>query len=113
MAITELVTFTDTGNYETTVTLDGVVFSLTLIFNSRDQHWYLNIEDETGVALRSGIKLTTANLVLFYWRAQSRPAGELLMVDPSGADREADFDAIGRDVFLSYIDLESLLEIFG
>lgn len=108
MATSDLPTFVDTGNYEYTVDLDGVVFALRFLYNSRDAHWYIDLSSEAGVPLRSGIKLTTGNPLLLGWRALTRPAGEIFMIDPSGLEREADFSAIGVDVFLTYLDESEL-----
>lgn len=110
MAITELSTFTDTGNYEMSVDLDGTVYILIMTYNPRDSHWYLSFETQDGTAIRSGIKLTTGNPLMAYWRALGRPLGELFMLDPSGAGLEASFETIGVDVFLTYVDQESLFE---
>ncbi len=111
MAITQIPTFTDSGNYEISIDLDGVVYLLVFTYNPRDSHWYVSFQNEAGTEIRSGLKLVTGVGLLFRWRAEGRPLGELYMIDPSGADREVGFEAIGRDVFLTYVDRASLLEL--
>lgn len=113
MAIVELATFTDSGNYEYSNTLDAASYLLRFTYNGRDQHWYLSILSTESTELRSGIKLTTGNALLFLWRVQGRPPGNLTMVDPAGLDREAAFDDIGAIVFLTYVEQSTLIELLG
>lgn len=109
MAIFQIPTFTDPANYQMTIDLDGTIFGLIFIYNPRDAHWRVDIEDESGVRIRSGLKLVTGWPVLNNWRAQNRPHGELIMIDPGGEDREADLNAIGQTIFLTYIEEASLV----
>ena len=113
MATTEIPTFTDTGNYLISIELDGTVYVLLFLYNARDRHWYLDIESEDGAKLRTGIKLVTGFPLIWDWRAQDRPPGELIMIDPSGAGREAGYAAIGRDVFLTYLDQAGVSELYA
>lgn len=99
----QIPTFVDPSNYRLQVELDGTVFGLSFLYNTRDSHWYVDVLDADGNQLRSGIKLTTAYPLLSDWAEQGRPIGELLMIDPTGRGVEAARDDINVAVFLTYI----------
>lgn len=108
MAFIELPTFNDPANFRYTIELDGVVFELSFIFNTRDSHWYVDILDADGNQLRSGVKLVTGMALLRKWSDRARPPGELFMIDPSNQDREATLETIGQEVFLNYVEQSSI-----
>lgn len=86
---------------------DGVTFLLTFRWNQRDGHWYLSIADGDGVAIRSGMMLATNEPLLRGCVDANRPAGELIIVDTTGAsDLDPGFDdlgAVGARFVLMYV----------
>lgn len=76
--------------------LDGVTYTLTFRWNQRDGRWLLDLADGEGAPIRSGMALNTGELLLRGCVATGRPAGELVVVDTSGAnDSDPVFDDLG------------------
>lgn len=76
--------------------LDGVSFSLTFRWSQTDGHWSLDVADADGVAIASGLTLTTMEPLLRGVTDSRRPAGELIVADSTGAnDVDPAFDDLG------------------
>lgn len=89
--------------------LDGVVYQLTFDWYQRDGHWRLTVADVQGVAIRSGIVLVLDELLLGTVIDTRRPAGELVVIDTTGARGVdpgfADLGARFQLVYLTAADL--------
>jgi len=76
--------------------LDGVPFVLTFRWSQTDGHWGLDVADADGVAIVSGLTLTTLTPLLRGVISVRRPAGELIVVDTTGAnDVDPAYDDLG------------------
>lgn len=76
--------------------LDGVSYVLTFRWIQREGHWLLDVADAEGVAIRSGLALVAGQPLLRGVIDTRRPAGELVVVDTSGAnDVDPGFAEIG------------------
>ena len=76
--------------------LDGVTYQLTFRWSQRDGRWLLDVADDEGTALRSCLAPNTNAPLLRGCIAEGRPAGELLIVDTTGAnDLDPGFDDLG------------------
>ncbi len=76
--------------------LDGVSFVLTFRWSQRDGRWLLDIADAEGVAVRVGCPLNTGVPLLRGCVSTRRPAGELIVVDSTGAnDADPSFADLG------------------
>jgi hypothetical protein len=67
-----------------TVRLDGRDYVLTLLYNQREDRWYISIADDESLPLLSGLKLQ-ANWPLF-WRHRynsALPPGDIMAVSTS------------------------------
>ena len=86
--------------------LDGVTFTLDFAWSQRDGHWRLDLADAEGVLIRAGMVLGTGTLLLAGLTDSRRPAGELVVVDTTGANDLdpgfADFGAPGARFVLMY-----------
>lgn len=94
----------EAANHEFQVPLDGALFRLVFLFNTRDSFWYMDIFNGlTGDLLRGSIKLVSSWDLLRLYQASEKPEGNLLM-QPQGADgSEANtLEALGTDVLLTY-----------
>lgn len=101
MAILELPTRTDLSVYDFTIELDEVVFTYSFFFNTRSNHWYLNILDIDGNPLREGIKIVSNWPLLVPWTQQGRPAGEMVSASPQ-TDDDPDRETFGTASVLTY-----------
>jgi len=84
--------------------LDGVDFTLTFRWSQRDGHWLMDLADAEGVAIRSGLTLATSIPLLRGIVDTRRPAGELIVVDSTGAsDLDPGFSDLGSRFVLMYV----------
>jgi hypothetical protein len=84
--------------------LDGAVYELGLIYNSREGFWYLTVRDEAGNDIRSGLKIATGTFLLRLVRDLRRPPGDIHPLDTTGQGLEAGQDELGEEVLLTYLD---------
>lgn len=103
---------TTTDPFSQQVELDGLIYDLTFLWNSRDSHWSLTIARSDVVLIR-GIKLITINalasglepdndLLYQFRRIEDMPPGKLYIQDLDGLDRDPDGTTFGDRVILIY-----------
>jgi len=94
-----------------TVRLDGRDYVLTLLYNQREESWYLSIGDDESVPLLSGLKLQ-ANWPLL-WRHRyntSLPPGELMVTSTTDSVSPTLSDlGEGKRCELTYYDRAELV----
>jgi hypothetical protein len=101
------------GNYRVGTTLDGTQYILDVLWNSREEAWYLDIlaEDETVILIGSKIALGA-----YIGRRNTSPLfphGTFFIQDLSGAGAEATYDDLGTRVVVDFwtaAELEEALE---
>lgn len=101
MSVLEIPTRTDISLYDFTVELDGVVFLVSLTYNTRAQRWFFSLSDADGTPLRQGIKMVANWELTQTWVQQGRPAGGLYAIN---AENDADpvRETLGTDAVFSY-----------
>ncbi len=101
MAVLEIPTRTDISLYDFTVELDGVVFLLSMTYNTRAARWMLSFNDVEGNPLRQGIKLVSNWELTQTWVQQGRPDGGVYCIN---AETDADpvRETLGTDSVLTY-----------
>jgi len=72
--------------YTETVSLDGVDFALEFRWNERESVWYYSIGTPAGEWLAVGLKANVNTFPLLTYRNPRLPAGQLIVVSPSGDD---------------------------
>ena len=89
--------------------LDGRDYVLTFDWCQRDGHWRLDIADADGVAIVSGVTLVTRGHPLAGVIDTRRPAGDLVVVDATGAnDLDPGFADLGARFRLVYFTAAEL-----
>lgn len=88
--------------------LDGVDFLLTFRWSQRSGCWLLDLADAEGVAIVEGLALLVGVPLLLGVTDARRPAGELVVVDTAGGDRDAGFVDLGDRVRLVYLTAAEL-----
>jgi hypothetical protein len=94
--------------FEFTTDLDGVDFTLTFRWNSRDPAWYMDITDAGGNVLLQGLRLSLDTPLTGRFRDLRLPDGDLMAIDTSNQGLEAGRYDLGNRVKLFYYDLASL-----
>lgn len=86
------------------VTLDGQVFQLYIRYNSRAGMWRLDLQDDSGTTLASGLSLRNAGIpangcVLFL---EGLPAGIISAIPLADRTVDANAEELGARVLLMY-----------
>lgn len=105
MAIANVIPSTSTlGAFFTeSVELSGVSFRLDFRFNTRDNHWYIDIFDEDDNPLRRGVKILTNWTMLRGWTDGGRPPGEIGLLR-ADTDDDIGIDELGETFDLIYLE---------
>ena len=104
MTITTIPVQRTTDAFTQQVEIDGDVFDLTFLWNSRDHHWSISLGSD-GSMLISGIKMIISDDLLSYARRiDGLPPGRLMVVDLDDQDRDPDETLFGDRVVLMYDD---------
>ncbi len=89
-------------------TLAARDYLLTFEWSQRDGGWRLTVEDQDGVAITSGRRLSTGYPVLRGVLDARRPPGDLVVVDTLASDTRAPedptFSSLGARHTLVYLD---------
>jgi len=84
------------------VTLEGVVYRFTFVWNYRGQYWTMSIYDRDDVALLVGVKLVMRFSLTKHYPGRAVPPGVFMVSDPKQVlDRVEDGD-MGANTELVY-----------
>lgn len=89
-------------------TLDGVVFTIILKKNLRDESWSFDLLTQDETPIKYGIKLVNAFPLLRLIADRTRPPGEMLAIDTTGILQLPNLDQLGTEVVLTYVDEEGV-----
>ncbi len=102
----------DDGNYRQRIVLDGQGFRFRFTYNSRGERWFMDLLDEAGNQLRSGIALLSGHdLLRQHSDFSARPPGVMLVLDPTGQDRDPKISDLGVNQLLMYVDIADVREL--
>lgn len=106
MAIREIPLRSDIKSYNFRVDLDNRTFTLDISFYDRAQIWLMNILDDTGEMLISGIPLFPKMFLIDKYQHDARlPQGKLFVESLVSEDANPTADNLGQDVILLYEDV--------
>jgi hypothetical protein len=90
------------------VTLDGEVYQLAIRYNERAAMWRMDIRNDSGTALASGLSLRNAGLPanLCVFRLDGLPKGLLLASPTTTSTADAGLEELGGRVLLTYQQTE-------
>lgn len=108
MAVLEIFIDETSVPFSEQVELEGEVFTLNFQFNDRDQAWYFDIEDFTGVPIRSGVKIVSDFPLTRLLASQERPAGEFIGTTTTVDDRDPLEEDLGSRVLFTYVESTEL-----
>lgn len=92
-----------------TLSLEGVLFTLDLRWNSRAQAWVLDLYDGGGALLAGGLRLVADAPLLERFGARTDfPPGELIAFDTSGRGQDPGHADLGTRVPLLYLTAEEV-----
>ncbi len=111
MAVLSIPTDTQIANYDFFITLDGVEFLLTFLFNSRDDTWIMTISDANENIIRAGMKVVNEFPLLRLWKEAVKPAGDMIAVNEGDVPAPPTINQLGADVILTYLDASELAAV--
>ena len=84
--------------------LEGTIYSIKLVYNSRSEEWFMSIEDEENETIISGIKLVTGIFLLTNKRfTESLPAGDFIVEKQSdNKNIVLNKETLGTEYILNY-----------
>lgn len=97
----------DAPHYSFEVELDGLQFTLTLLWNVIASAWYMYIADADGLVIVEGVRLVEGPLT---WRFKDSrlPPGLLMMTDTTGAQRDPFYEDLGKRHLLLYFSTDEI-----
>lgn len=90
--------------YRFTVTLTGVVYTLTFRYNTRMDRWALDVADASNNALLVGVPLLIERDLIGRFVISGLPPGTLFAADFTNQDTQPTRFSFGTDHGLIYVD---------
>jgi len=91
----------DAPHYSFEVELDGLQFTMTLLWNVINLAWYMSIADADGVMVVEGVRLVEGP-IMWRFKDSRMPPGQFVMLDTTGAQRDAFYEDLGKRNLLLY-----------
>lgn len=102
MALVKLPVDSLRPNYSFKIDLEGVTYTLSFRYNTRDVIWAMDVADEGGVIILSGIPLVLGTILLERFPDSNIPPGDFFVLNLEDETAEATRDNFGTDVLLMY-----------
>lgn len=104
-----------TPHFEFSSSLDGQPFVLRFDWNSRDACWYGSVyaDDEDRTPIVTGKRISVPCRLLHRARGETRPAGEIVILDTGGTDTDPGRDDLGVRVAVYYVDEAGVAALGG
>lgn len=90
-------------DYSQRVDLDGKAYLFRLYFNTRNQSWYVDISDSTGVLVAAGRRCIISDVLTGQLHHLAIPPGEFLVFDTLNRDKDPGLADFGGRVLLLYV----------
>lgn len=97
------------GYYDFTTTVNNLTLTLTVRWNQRDNAFYMDIDDQSGADVATGIKLVLGAYLGRASQHQLFQDGVLVLIDTSGKLIDAGFDEMGDRLELWYYTANELI----
>lgn len=92
------------SNFRKTLTLDGVKFQASFLWNARASRWFMTLADAEGNRIITGRKLCAEMPWASHETAEGIPAGQLWVIVTEGSDADPGLRDLGGRVRLMYAD---------
>lgn len=96
-------------DYKYNIQLDGVTTILEFHYNARADRWSMHVLDIENNAIRHGVRLVVGlDDLLSRVALDTKPPGNLKVVDSSGNDYEPTLETLGVQAKLKYVEEDDL-----
>jgi len=82
-------------DHEFSMSLDGVIFLLRFMLNSRTDRWTMILKSEDGTILAAGMPIVLSTPLLASHKKEGMPAGDFICID----ETEENNEPLGIEVF--------------
>ena len=83
--------------------LGELEYTYTLTYRERQDAWYIDLFDADGESILLGKRLTVNTAPIWRYRSDAMPAGQIVVVDTSGADTDPTYEDLGYRVRLAWV----------
>jgi hypothetical protein len=97
----------DIPAYEFQITLEGTPYRLSFRYNRRRERWAMDIKNQQGDSILSGIPILVGMDLTSRFRAEGGPPGRFFAVDSSNQDLPPTEADLGNRVLLYYEEANS------
>ena len=94
--------------------LDGDDYILVFRFNSREQVWYMDVQQTDGTPLVQALKLVCNNLLIDQFADTDLPLGDFIVTDATGLNSPPgllDLDPDTGRCTLNYLEQDDLIDV--
>lgn len=85
------------------VTLDGSIYQVSLIWNGRDDAWFISFAEQDGTPILDALKIVPGYELIRRFKDSRLPPGALLTADMTDTGDYPTRDNLGVDVKLVYM----------
>lgn len=96
MAIVGIPVRSDIPCYDYEIQLEQVIYTLSICYNDRTGFWYMDIADQNGLNLLTGIKLVHGILLTNQYPSTSLPPGQFFIFDTTDQNSDPGRDTLGK-----------------
>jgi len=96
------------GAFNFTANLDESDYRFDFRYNKREGFWYFDMTDVLGNQLRSGIKCVINFPVIRTMAQQTRPPGEIMILNTQTSPLDPGLDDLGTISFFSYTEEDQI-----
>jgi len=91
------------SNLEQQVVLDGVTYTMRVLWNGRSRRYYMSLEEADGTPIITGRKIVADAPWAYHDAIETRPPGTIWVIttDPQGVD--PGLRDLGARAFLGYV----------
>lgn len=96
MSIVGIPVRSDIPCYDYQINLEGSVYTLSFCYNDRNGFWYMDIADQNGTLILSGIKLVGGVLLNSQYPNISLPPGDFFIYDSTSKNTDPSKYTLGK-----------------
>jgi hypothetical protein len=104
MAFHQIPLIPDNPHFSIQIALDGATYEIECRYNTREGSWYFSLLDADGEPIEMGRKMVADWSMIYRSQHASRPPGEILVLDLSGAGLDPGEGDLDDRVILVYAD---------
>ena len=94
------------AKWQVRVDFEGTFYRILYKRNVRNDSWYFDLGDDSGVALVRSRRIVLASDILRDFRHRTIPQGVFSIIDTTGEHKEPTFEDLGERVLFQYTEAD-------